>query len=160
MSKSIEKGVEIFCETSCRGKESFYCGILSFNGEVKRLFCLAEENVDHNLMEMKSMIHGFEILKLELEENDIKGSCVDVYISSQNIIKAFSEKWIDNWNKKNWINSKGKPVKYKEEWESIEELVSVYSPRLIHSSKYKRKENITIARKNAKRITRRLSKKV
>lgn len=151
--------VEIFCETSCRGKESFYCGLLVFNDVIKRPFGLAEENIDHNLMEMKSVIHAFETLELELIENPTKISEIDLYISSQNIIKAFTDDWLNNWHKKGWVNGKGKPIKYKEEWEQIEEVFHKHAPRLIHSSSFKRKSALNVARKNAKRISRRLSKK-
>jgi|TARA_R110000851_G_scaffold212152_1_gene364813 ribonuclease HI len=158
MMKMTNK-VEIYCETSCRGKESFYYGVLVFNGIVTKSFALAEEYHDHNLMEMKSVVHGFESLEIELREKSIEASEIDLYISSQNIIKAFSDGWLKGWHKKGWVNGKGKPIKYRQEWEQIEEVFYKHAPRLVHSSKFKRKKALTFARKNASKVTRKLSKK-
>ena len=150
---------EIYCETSCRGKESYYVGVLAFNGNIKRSFEFSEENYDHNLMEMKSVIHGFEALEANLIEYPIEISEVDLYISSQNIIKAFTEGWLEGWHKKGWVNGKGKPIKYREEWGQIEKAIYKHAPRLIHSSKFKRKSALTLVRKRAKKVTRKRSKK-
>ena len=44
---------------------------------------------------------------------------IDLYSDSQYVIKAFNDHWIDNWIKKNWKKSDGKPVLNIDLWQRL-----------------------------------------
>ena len=56
---------------------------------------------------------------------------VEVYSDSAYVVNAFQKGWIENWKKKNWINSSKEPVKNRELWEELYELVTKYQVKFI-----------------------------
>lgn len=51
---------------------------------------------------------------------------VEVYSDSAYLTNCFIEGWIPNWRRKNWKGTKGKSVKNRELWETLEALVDQY----------------------------------
>lgn len=65
----------------------------------------------NNRMEMMAVIIGLEALTKPCE--------VLVVSDSKYVTDTFNQKWMDNWLKKNWKTSTGKPVKNKELWKRM-----------------------------------------
>ena len=58
-----------------------------------------------------AVIAGLEALNRPCE--------VSVYSDSAYVIKAFTEHWLDNWQKKNWMRGKNDPVKNVDLWKRL-----------------------------------------
>ena len=69
------------------------------------------EKTTNNRMELMGVIAGLEALNRPCE--------IDLYSDSQYVIKAFNDHWIDNWIKKNWKKSDGKPVLNIDLWQRL-----------------------------------------
>lgn len=69
----------------------------------------------NNRMEMLAVIVGLEALT--------KPCQVTVVSDSKYVTDAFNQKWLENWQKKNWKTSTGKPVKNKQLWLRMLEAV-------------------------------------
>ena len=52
-------------------------------------------------------------------EKLIKPCRVDLYSDSQYVVKAFNERWIDNWIKKGWKRGKNEAVKNVDLWKRL-----------------------------------------
>ena len=65
----------------------------------------------NNRMELMAAIAALEELK--------KPCTVDLYSDSQYLVKAFTESWIVNWQKKNWIRGRKEPVKNVDLWKRL-----------------------------------------
>ena len=69
------------------------------------------EKTTNNRMELMGVIAGLEALNRPCE--------IDLYSDSQYVIKAFNDHWIDNWIKKKWKKSDGKPVLNIDLWQRL-----------------------------------------
>ena len=65
----------------------------------------------NNRMELMAVIAGLEALNRPCE--------VEVYSDSAYVIKAFTEHWLDSWQKKNWTRGKNEPVKNVDLWKRL-----------------------------------------
>lgn len=148
--------VEIFTEVSKRKSTGLAFGYVVINDKVDNEFYNQKDNVDHNLLEMEAIIQGFEILS----KSGAVPDRVIVYTPSKNIILAFQDDWISKWKRNNWVNSSKKPVKYKEQWEKIYDYYVEYLPELRHSSIYKKKKVGNLAKKTARKYTRKNARNV
>lgn len=80
--------------------------------------------VTSNQMEMIAVIKGLQsLLRLGLEGEDI---CV--VSDSQYVIHGCS-KWIIDWKRTNWCNSRGRSIKNKEHWKQIDFLAGHFKSR-------------------------------
>ena len=77
----------------------------------------------NNRMELLAAIIGLEALT--------KPCQVELYSDSQYLIKAFNEKWIDNWIKKGWKRGKNEPVKNIDLWKRLLEAKSQHQVKFI-----------------------------
>ena len=77
------------------------------------------ECTTNNRMELLGVIRGLEALKAPCE--------VDVYSDSKYVVDAFNQHWVDGWLKRGWKNSKKEPVKNKDLWLQLLELLKVHS---------------------------------
>ena len=69
------------------------------------------EKTTNNRMELMAAIAGLEALNRPCE--------VDLYSDSQYLVKAFTEHWIESWQKKNWTRGKKEPVKNVDLWKRL-----------------------------------------
>ena len=56
---------------------------------------------------------------------------VEIYSDSAYVVNAFNNGWIYNWMKKGWVNSSKEPVKNKELWQELYDLVKKYNAKFI-----------------------------
>ncbi len=111
--------VSIYTDGSARGNPDGpggYGTIIIFkdsNGkEHIREYSAGYKKTTNNRMELMAAIIGLESL--------IKPCDVDLYSDSQYLVKAFNEKWINNWIKNNWTRGKKKdPVKNIDLWKRM-----------------------------------------
>lgn len=66
-----------------------------------------------------------ELLALTAALRHLKEKCrLTVYTDNEYLTAAFTENWIDEWTKNNWLNSKGLPLAHAEEWQELIALLS------------------------------------
>ena len=69
------------------------------------------EITTNNRMELMAAIKALEALNRPCE--------VELFSDSKYLTDAFNQGWVDNWVKKNWIKSDGKPVLNVDLWERL-----------------------------------------
>ena len=77
------------------------------------------ECTTNNRMELLGVIRGLEALK-----HDCK---VDVYSDSKYVVDAFNQHWVEGWLKRGWKNSKKEPVKNKDLWLRLLEVMKPHA---------------------------------
>lgn len=78
----------------------------------------AFEGVTNNQMELQAVIECLKALKEPCE--------VVLMTDSKYVCNAINEKWLEGWIKKGWVNSSKQPVKNKEQWQELNELLKVH----------------------------------
>ena len=115
----IKERVQLFTDGACKGNpgvggwgaliESSY-----FTKELKGY----EQLTTNNRMELIAVIEGIKSIE--------KNATVEITTDSMYVKNGISQ-WIDNWRKNDWKTSAKKPVKNKELWLELDELVQNYS---------------------------------
>ncbi len=73
-----------------------------------------EESTTNNRMELLAALKSFERLKEIPRQSNL-----EIKTDSKYLINGLSN-WIENWKKKGWITSNGKPVLNKDLWEALD----------------------------------------
>ena len=56
----------------------------------------------------------------------LKEPCVvEIYSDSAYTVNAFNDKWIDNWQRNGWINSKKQPVENSDLWKLLLQIIKI-----------------------------------
>lgn len=108
--------VQLYTDGACSGNPGpggWGC-ILSFNGKTKEMSGHMP-NTTNNRMEIFAVISGLGALK--------EPCVVDVYSDSAYTVNAFRERWIDNWQKNGWMNSKKQPVENADLWKLLLQII-------------------------------------
>ena len=115
----IKERVQLFTDGACKGNpgvggwgaliESSY-----FTKELKGY----EQLTTNNRMELIAVIEGIKSIE--------KNATIEITTDSMYVKNGISQ-WIDNWKKNDWKTSAKKPVKNKELWLELDELVQNYS---------------------------------
>ena len=110
--------VTIYTDGSARGNPDGpggYGTVLQYvdtKGQLhEREFSAGYKKTTNNRMELMAAIVGLEALTKPCE--------VDLYSESQDLVKAFNDRWINSWLKNNWKNSKKEPVKNIDLWKRL-----------------------------------------
>jgi ribonuclease HI len=111
------KDVTIYTDGACSGNPGpgGWGAVLIFN-DVKKEISGGSKDTTNNIMEMTAVIESLKMLKEPCK--------VTLYSDSAYVVNAFEQNWIDSWIKKGWINSKKEPVKNRELWEELIELIN------------------------------------
>jgi ribonuclease HI len=108
------KQVVIYTDGACSGNPGpGGWGALLLHDKIEKELCGGEPNTTNNRMEMISVIKALEELK--------EVSAVELYTDSQYLINGIT-KWINGWERNNWMTSDKKAVKNKELWIRLREL--------------------------------------
>ncbi|QOR36263.1 ribonuclease HI [Clostridium sp. 'deep sea'] len=115
--------IEAYCDGGCRNNQANsnvggWGVLLQYQGHVKELRGGAV-NTTNNIMELTSCIKALEAIKK-------KSIPVSIFSDSAYVVNAFKQGWITNWKKNGWINSKKEPVKNKEYWFKLLELIEKF----------------------------------
>jgi ribonuclease HI len=121
------KNVIIYTDGACRGngKENTIgaFGIVFMYNEVQKEVKQAFRNTTNNIMELSAVIQALSMLK--------EPCSVKVHSDSAYVINAINQKWINNWQKNGWKSSNKEPVKNRELWERLIELIKYHKVEFI-----------------------------
>ena len=103
------KTVTIYTDGACSGNPGpgGWGAILEYQG-VERELSGGEEKTTNNRMEVFAVISALGKLKTRCQ--------VTVHSDSAYLINAFNQHWLENWQKRGWKNSEGKPVENQDLW--------------------------------------------
>ena len=111
--------VTIYTDGACSGNPGKGgWGAVLIYGDVEKHISGAKENTTNNQMELTGPIEALKLLKRPCK--------VNLYSDSAYLINAFSEGWLENWQKNGWKTSNKKDVKNKELWVQIYEFTKVH----------------------------------
>ena len=110
-----QKRVQMFTDGSCLGNPGpgGWAAILVWNGNEKELSG-GEAETTNNRMELRAAIEGLAALKRDMP--------VDLYTDSTYVRNGITG-WINNWKRNGWRTSQRKPVKNRDLWQRLDELV-------------------------------------
>lgn len=112
----MSKFVEIYTDGACSGNPGpgGWGVLLRYNGNEKEL-CGGEKETTNNRMEMMAVIEALKALK--------KSSKVKLYTDSKYVMQGITE-WMDGWKAKGWKTASKKPVKNKDLWLEMDDIVN------------------------------------
>jgi len=104
--------VILYTDGACSGNPGpgGWGALLIWNGKRKELKG-GNPATTNNRMEMRAVIEGLKTLN--------KKCHVKIHSDSALIINAFTQGWIENWQKRGWKKSNKKPVENKELWQEM-----------------------------------------
>ena len=110
------KRVIIHTDGSCLGNPGSggWAAVLRY-GEHRREIAGGFAPTTNNRMEIMAVLYALELLKEPCE--------VELYTDSQYVAKAIKDKWLDGWMARGWVTSAKKPVKNRDLWERMAELL-------------------------------------
>ncbi len=113
------KEITLYSDGACSGNPGpgGWGAILRYKGTEKELSG-GEKETTNNRMELMGVISGLESLKEPCQ--------VTVVTDSQYIANAFTQHWLDNWQKNGWKTAGKKPVKNKELWERLLKQAAIH----------------------------------
>lgn len=118
------KKVTIYTDGACSGNPGpgGWGAILMYN-ETSKEISGSNKDTTNNIMEITAVLEALKLLKEECE--------VKVYSDSAYVVNAFNQGWIYNWKKNNWKTASKDPVKNKELWEELYNLVQKHKVEFI-----------------------------
>ena len=84
---------------------------LLIHGDHEKMLSGADPNTTNNRMEMMAVIEGLKALQQPCH--------VRVHSDSAYIINAFTQGWIDNWQRRGWKKADKKPVENQDLWHEM-----------------------------------------
>lgn len=116
------KKVVIHTDGGCKGNPGpGGFGVILESGQHRKELSAGYRMTTNNRMELRAAIAGLEVLREPCE--------VTLFSDSKYLIDAINSRWIEGWQRKNWINSKKEPVKNRDLWER---LIVAMAPHKIH----------------------------
>lgn len=95
-------------------------------GEHRKELSGFEPETTNNRMEITAAIEALKALKSPCR--------VKLYSDSAYLVNAFLQRWLDNWQRNGWVNSKKDPVENQDLWR---ELLAVSRPHRVEWIKVK-----------------------
>lgn len=122
------KHVTIYTDGACSGNPGpgGWGAVLLFADQKKEIYG-GELSTTNQRMEIRAVIEALKAIKVS--EWDIT-----VYSDSAYVVNAFQQKWIDNWQKNGWQNSKKEAVANQDLWK---ELISLMKKNRVQLKKVK-----------------------
>ena len=113
------KQVDIYTDGACSGNPGAggWCAILLFGGHEKVLSD-GDPDTTNNRMEVYAAIAGLSALKEKCR--------VRLFSDSAYLVNSIEQNWLVGWKRANWINSQNKPVKNRDLWEKLSELLAYH----------------------------------
>jgi len=115
----VSKPIEIYTDGACSGNPGpGGWGALLRSGKHEKEICGGEHETTNNRMEMMAVIQALSLLK--------KPSAVNLFTDSKYVMQGITE-WMDGWKAKGWKTASKKPVKNKDLWQQIDDLVQKHN---------------------------------
>ena len=107
--------LEIYTDGACRGNPGIggWGAILKYDNKIKEINGFSKETTN-NIMELSAVIKALK---------ELNRSCDIIITTDSNYVKDGITKWIHNWKKNGWKTANKKPVKNKELWLELDDLV-------------------------------------
>lgn len=146
-----KKEVILYTDGACSGNPGpgGWAALLIWKGKEKELSG-GESHTTNNRMEMTAVIEGLNALK--------KPCKVGIHSDSALIVNAFTQGWIDNWQRKNWRKADKKPVENRDLWEKMLRAAAPHQVRWVkvkgHSDDEYNNRVDALAVKESKKFTR------
>ncbi len=114
------KPVEIYTDGACSGNpgKGGWCAILLYGG-VEKVISGGDAQTTNNRMEVYAAIAGLSALTRKCD--------VLLYSDSAYLVNAVELGWLSNWRRNKWKTADGKPVKNRELWEQLSELLAEHN---------------------------------
>lgn len=113
---SVPARIEIYTDGACKGNPGpGGWGALLRCGSWQRTLYGGAAKTTNNRMELIAVIEALRALK--------QASRVAIYTDSQYVQKGITE-WLPNWKRRGWKTSSGAPVKNRDLWQALDDLVS------------------------------------
>lgn len=116
----MQYNVQIYTDGACSGNPGpgGWGAILIYDGYQKEISGY-NSNTTNNIMEITAVLEAVKLLKFPCQ--------VKIYSDSAYVVNAFNQKWIYNWQKNSWKTSDKKPVKNKELWKELYDLLEQHN---------------------------------
>lgn len=116
--------VTIYTDGACSGNPGpgGWGAILMYKGNKKEISG-GKENTTNNVMELAAVIEALKLLKFPCK--------VNLYSDSAYVVNAFTQKWINNWQKNSWKTADKQDVKNKELWQELLSLTQTHQVTFI-----------------------------
>ncbi|MDC0145366.1 ribonuclease HI [bacterium] len=108
--------LEIYTDGACRGNPGVggWGAILKYDNKIKEINGFSKETTN-NIMELSAVINALK---------ELNRTCDIIITTDSNYVKDGITKWIHNWKKNGWKTANKKPVKNKELWLELDNLVT------------------------------------
>ena len=118
------KQVIIYTDGACSGNPGpgGWGAILMYK-EKKLEISGYEAHTTNNRMELMAPIQALSRLK--------EPCVVSVYSDSAYLVNAFEKRWLDSWQRHNWLKSDKKPVENQDLWQELLKLAATHRIRWI-----------------------------
>ena len=114
-----ENIIELFSDGACKGNPGLGgWGVLIKNSKTLNELKGSQQQTTNNRMELIAVIEGLKSIK--------KHSHIQITTDSMYVKNGINQ-WINNWKKNGWRTAAKKPVKNKDLWQELDELVQKYS---------------------------------
>jgi ribonuclease HI len=97
-----------------------YAAVVRFSGSSSIDLGGCEPNSTNHRAELLGLIVALEYLR-----DHPQPTSIPIFSDSQSAVDGLNEHWVANWQQKNWLNRKGKPVVNQDLWEQLEALRTV-----------------------------------
>ncbi len=106
------KNVIIYTDGSCSGNPGpgGWAALLIY-GQYKKECVGAEAETTNNRMELRAALEGLQMLKEPCN--------VNLHTDSAYLQKAFTQGWVDKWQKNGWRTANKKPVENQDLWKKL-----------------------------------------
>ena len=111
------KNISIYTDGSCSGNpgKGGWCAILIY-GETEKVISGGDPDTTNNRMEVIAAIEGLSALK--------EKCAVTLYSDSAYLVNAVEQRWLSGWRSRGWVTADKKPVKNKDLWLRLTELLA------------------------------------
>ena len=111
-NQPMRSQVSIYTDGACSGNPGVggYAALLEAQGKSREVSG-AEAQTTNNRMELMAVIVALELLK--------RPCLVDIYSDSTYVVHAFTQHWIEGWQKRAWRNSAGQAVSNQDLWQRL-----------------------------------------
>jgi ribonuclease HI len=115
----MEHNVIIYTDGACSGNPGpgGWGAILMYD-DYKKEISGYSKSTTNNIMEITAVLEAVKLLKFPCN--------IKIYSDSAYVVNCFNQKWIYNWQKNNWKTSDKKPVKNKELWEELYNILQAH----------------------------------
>ncbi|MBO6575577.1 MAG: ribonuclease HI [Rhodothermales bacterium] len=110
------KKVTLYTDGACSGNPGpgGWAALLMF-GQHERVLTGFEKETTNNRMELMAVLEGLRALK--------ERCAVAVHSDSSYVVNAFKQGWLENWKKRGWKTAGKQPVKNRDLWAVLDQLV-------------------------------------